>query len=127
MTPAVVAIHLATVLPAALIGTALMAMRKGSNRHRLLGKTYLILMAFTGMWTLFMPSFSPLIGGHFGPLHALSLLTIWTVPTAWRAARRGNIRGHRSAMIQLYIGGILLAGGWAVFGPGRYLNQLLFN
>lgn len=127
MTPAVVAIHLATVLPAALIGTALMAMHKGSNRHRLLGKTYLILMAFTGMWTLFMPSFFPLIGGHFGPLHALSLLTIWTVPTAWRAARRGNIRGHRSAMIQLYIGGILLAGGWAVFGSGRYLNQLLFG
>jgi uncharacterized membrane protein len=43
------------------------------------------------------------------------------------AARRGDIRGHRSAMIQLYVGGILVAGTFAVLGQGRYLNVLIAN
>ncbi|MEN9939283.1 MAG: hypothetical protein RIR61_90 [Bacteroidota bacterium] len=37
------------------------------------------------------------------------------------AARRGDIRGHRSAMVQLYVGGILVAGTFAVLGQGRLM------
>jgi uncharacterized membrane protein len=37
------------------------------------------------------------------------------------AARRGDIRGHRNAMIQMYVGGILVAGTFAVLGQGRLM------
>jgi uncharacterized membrane protein len=75
-----------------------------------------------------MPSAEPdPLFHHFGWLHLLSALTIWAVPTAWKAARTGDIRGHKSAMIQLYVGGILIAGSWAVLGQGRLLNEWIFG
>jgi uncharacterized membrane protein len=121
-------IHLAALLPAILIGTYLMLARKGSPVHKSLGKVYMVLMGFTGVWTLFMPSAEPdPLFHHFGWLHLLSGLTIWAVPTAWKAARTGDIRGHKSAMIQLYVGGILIAGSWAVLGQGRLLNDWIFG
>jgi uncharacterized membrane protein len=126
--PFAVFIHLVTVVPAAMIGAYLIVARKGSPSHRRLGKTYMLLMGFTAIWTLFLPAeFGPRLWNHFGMLHLLSLLTAWTVPTAWRAARRGDVRGHRNAMIQLYLGGILIAGTFAILGNGRYLNVLIFG
>lgn len=128
MPPLPVFIHLVTVLPAAVLGAYLMLARKGSTVHRRLGKAYMVLMGFTALWTLLLPAeFGPRLWNHFGLLHLLSVLTAWTVPTAWRAAKRGDVRGHRNAMIQLYLGGILIAGTFAVLGQGRYLNLLFFS
>jgi len=120
-------LHLATVLPAFLIGTWMMFNRKGTPIHKLLGKSYLVLMGITGVVTLFMPAVvGPRLLGHFGFIHLFSVLTLYTVPTSWAAARRGDVRKHRSSMIGLYIGGILIAGTFA-FGPGRMLNRWLFG
>ncbi len=124
----VVVVHLFTILPAASLGAWLFLAKKGSPLHRKLGKIYMVLMGFTALWTLFLPAHvGPTLFGHFGGLHALSLLTAWTVPTAWKAARNGQIRKHKSAMIQLYVGGILVAGGFALFSEGRLLHTMLFS
>lgn len=128
LPPMLVAVHLVTVVPAAVFGAYLFLNRKGGPTHRSIGRIYMILMGFTAIWTLFLPAeFGPRLFQHFGLLHLLSLLTAWTVPTAWRAAQRGDIRGHKSAMIKLYIGGVLIAGSFAVLGQGRYLNLLFFG
>jgi uncharacterized membrane protein len=63
--------------------------------------------------------------GHFGFIHMFSLLTLHGVPTAYLAARRGDIKTHKKVMIGLYVGGILIAGALA-FEPGRLLGNLLF-
>lgn len=119
--------HLAAILPALLIGTALMGMKKGTGPHRALGKIYLLLMLFTGVITLFIPAqVGPQWLGHFGYLHLLSLLTLYTVPTAWLAARRHQWRRHAAAMIGLYVGGLLVAGGFALM-PGRLLHGWLLG
>lgn len=120
-------IHLATIIPAFLIGTWMMFNRKGTPIHKLLGKSYLVLMGITGVVTLFMPAVvGPRLLGHFGFIHLFSVLALYTVPTSWAAARRGDVKAHRGSMIGLYIGGILVAGSLA-FGPGRMLNRLLFG
>lgn len=120
-------IHLATIVPAFLLGSVLLASRKGTSDHRLLGKIYLILMLITGGITLLMPAqVGPQLLGHFGFIHAFSLLTLYSAPAAYFAARHGNIRAHRGYMIGLYIGGILIAGAFA-FAPGRMLHHLLFG
>ena len=49
-------LQLATVVPAFLIGTYLLGRRKGTPRHRQLGRIYLLLMMVTGLVTLFMPA-----------------------------------------------------------------------
>lgn len=118
--------HLATIVPAFLIGTTLLFMRKGTRRHKALGRIYMPLMLVTAVITLFMPAaIGPRLLGHFGYIHGFSALALYSVPTAYLNARRGNIRGHRNAMIGLYIGGLLIAGAFA-FMPGRLLHQWLF-
>lgn len=63
--------------------------------------------------------------GHFGFIHLLSLLVIYSVPVAWLAVRRGDVRKHQLMMITLYIGGILVAGGLTLL-PGRLLHEWFF-
>lgn len=85
------------------------------------------LMLATGLITLAMPAH---VGSqflnHFGFIHTFSVLTLFSVPTAYFAARRGDLRVHRAAMIGLYVGGILIAGTLA-FLPGRMLHDWLFG
>lgn len=120
-------LHLATVLPAFVIGVFQLLGRKGSARHKLLGKLYMILMLATAFITLAMPArVGTRFLRHFGIIHAFSFLALVSVPFAYVAARRGNIRAHRFSMIWLFIGGILIAGSVA-FGPGRMLNEWLFG
>jgi uncharacterized membrane protein len=120
-------LHLATVLPAFAIGAFQLFRRKGTPSHKFLGKIYMLLMLTTGIITLAMPAeVGPRFLNHFGFIHAFSLLTLFNVPLAYVAARRGNIRAHRGAMIGLYIGGILIAGAFA-FSPGRMLHTWLFG
>jgi uncharacterized membrane protein len=120
-------LHLATIIPAFFIGTWLLLNRKGSPLHRLFGKIYMVLMAATGIITLFMPAMvGPKLLNHFGFIHLFSLLTLYSVPTAWLAARRHDVRSHRGSMIGLYVGGLIIAGAFA-FGPGRMLNRWIFG
>lgn len=121
-------LHLATVLPAFVIGTWLMLRHKGTPLHRLLGKIYMGLMLVTATVTLFMPAaVGPRFLGHFGFIHLFSVLTFYAVPRAYVAARQHNLKAHRGAMIGLYVGGLLIAGGFAVFSPGRLMHHLLFG
>src|SRR5712691_5465567 len=108
-------LHLATVSPAFVIGTFLLVRRKGTLLHKTLGRIYLSLMLTTGLTTLLMPAqVGPSLLGHFGFIHLFSLLTLYNVPTAYFAARRGDIKVHRGNMIGLYVGGILIAGSFAL-------------
>jgi uncharacterized membrane protein len=125
--PLAVKIHLATVLPAFAIGTWLIFFsRKGAPLHRTLGAVYLVLMTVTAITTLFvhqlMPH-SPFFG--LSPVHLLVPLTFFAVVSALWAARRHDVSGHRRAMIMLYAGGMLIAGGLTLL-PGRLLHAVFF-
>lgn len=119
--------HLATIVPAFFIGTFLLSRRKGTLTHKSLGRIYLLLMIATGLTTLFMPAqVGPRLLGHFGFIHAFSLLALYNAPAAFLAVRRGNVKAHRGNMIGLYVGGILIAGAFA-FSPGRMLHDWLLG
>ena len=119
--------HLATIVPAFFIGSFLLLRHKGTPLHKALGKIYMLLMIATGMITLLMQSeVGPRLFDHFGFIHLFSLLTLYTAPAAWLAARRHDVKEHRANMIGLYVGGLLIAGAFA-FAPGRLLHALLFG
>jgi uncharacterized membrane protein len=87
----------------------------------------MVLMLATGLITLTMPAeVGPRFLNHFGFIHAFSFLTLYSVPAAYFAIRRGNIKVHRANMIGLYLGGILVAGAFAL-SPGRMLHEWLFG
>jgi uncharacterized membrane protein len=120
-------VHLATIFPAFLIGTFLLFKRKGTRFHKQLGKVYMLLMLFTSSVTLLMPAeIGPTFLNHFGFIHLLSLLVFICVIAAYVAARNGNIKIHKANMLGLYIGGLLVAGGFT-FLPGRLLNGWVFG
>lgn len=119
--------HLATVVPCFFLGTFLLLSRKGTVNHKLLGKIYMLLMLVTALITLFMPAqVGPQFLGHFGWIHSFSFLTLYTVPTAYLAIKKGDTKAHRRKMLILYFGAIILAGGFTFF-PGRFLHGLFFG
>lgn len=120
-------LHLLTVVPAFVIGGLVLLTRKGTPRHRSLGRVFAALMMVTAAITLLIPSaVGPSLLGHFGFLHILSLVVLWSVPAAVFAIRRGDLPKHRFNMLGVYCGGILIAGGFA-FMPGRLLHAWLFG
>lgn len=119
-------LHLATVVPAFFIGTYLLLYRKGTRAHKLLGKVYMLIMLLTASITLLMSSaLGSVLLNHFGFIHLFSLLVLYSVPAAYIAARKNDIKAHRNNMIGVYVGGILIAGAFA-FMPGRLLHSWLF-
>ena len=121
-------IHVATVLPAFLIGTwQIFVSRKGAPVHRALGYVYLALMTVTAVDALFIHSLMPKgpFGG-FSPIHLLVPLTLFGVVGALRGAWTHNIAQHRWSMISVYVGGILIAGTLA-FLPGRVMHAVVFG
>lgn len=117
-------IHLITVLPCVVIGGVLLIIKKGTNIHKLFGW---VLMMFTALVTLFMPAqVGPTVLNHFGWIHLFSFLTIYTVPTALIAIKKGRINAHKRKMVLLYFGALIIAGGFTLM-PGRHLHQLLFE
>ncbi|MFT4855753.1 MAG: putative membrane protein [Algoriphagus sp.] len=119
--------HLLTVVPCIFLGGYLLAARKGGPIHRKLGGIYMILMILTALIALLIPAgVGPQFLNHFGYLHLLSIIVLWTVPTAFLAVKKGNIKAHQRKMAILYVSGIIIAGGFTLT-PGRYLYELFFG
>lgn len=121
-TPAL-AIHLVSVIPAIPLGAYILLARKGDARHRLLGKIFMALMLATAISAIFIRNIN---GGSFSWIHLFVLLTLWSVPRAVLAARRGDITTHRNEVVGLYLGAALLA-GFASFAPHRTMWWMAFG
>ncbi|SOE20213.1 Uncharacterized membrane protein [Spirosomataceae bacterium TFI 002] len=119
--------HLFTVVPCIFLGAYLFIAKKGGKYHRFIGGTYMTLMMITAIIALFLPALvGPQFLGHFGWIHLFCLLTLYSVPTALIAIRKGQVRRHKFKMIGLYFGAIMIAGGFTLV-PGRYLHGVFFD
>lgn len=122
--PTAIQIHVAAVVPAALLGAYLLVRPKGTPQHRLLGKIWLTLMAVTALSSFFIHQVNVFYG--FSPIHVLSIFVLFG---CWRAianARKRNIEAHKRIVRGLYLGGIVGAGAFT-FLPGRITNEVAFK
>ena len=120
-------VHLSTIGPAFIIATYMMLIKKGTAQHKFLGRIYMVLMLFTVTVTLFMSAqVGPTLFDHFGFIHLLSVLVLYSVPSAYFAIKAGDVKKHKLNMIGLYIGGMVVAGGFTLV-PGRFLGDLIFT
>lgn len=121
------AAHLATILPAFLIGTYIIIAKKGTKSHKVLGRTYMILMMTTAVITLFMEStFGFSLLGHFGPIHIFSVTVLIGCPRSYFAIKAGRVKEHAIGMITMYVGALVVAGAFTLM-PGRFLGDLIFG
>ncbi len=116
-------LHVATVIPAAILGAVLLARPKGTRMHRTLGKIWLALMVVTASSTFFIHEIR-LVGG-FSPIHLLSIYVLFASWQAIAAARRHAIAAHRGHVAGMYLGGIVVAGLFTLL-PGRLMHASLF-
>lgn len=124
--PPAVAIHLVSAVAALLLGPLALLARKGSRPHRGLGYAWVTLMALAALSSLFIQGGRlPHLGG-FSPLHLLTLLTLFGLYGGLRFAMRRDIVAHRWVMASTYVGGCLVAGGFALL-PDRALGQLVWG
>lgn len=122
--PFAVQVHVATVLPAAVLGALLLAGRKGTARHRLAGKIWLLLMLASAVSSFFVHELRMI--GSFSVIHLLSAYVIFGCFLAYRHARAGRIAAHRRQMIGLYLGGIVGAGLFTLL-PGRIMGRIFLT
>lgn len=121
-------IHLYSIIPCVPLGLHLIVFsKKGGLLHKKLGAIYMILIMFSALTSLMLKAHvGPTLVGHFGWIHLLSFLTIWTIPSSLIAIKKGNINRHKRGMKLLYWMGLILAGLFTLM-PGRYLHQILFG
>ena len=122
--PLAVQIHTALALAAAALAAAILARRKGTRAHRAMGRVWVALMAGTAAGSFVIRTIDP--AGGLSAIHILSAVTLITLVVAISAARRGNIRRHRNAMIALIFGALGLAGAFTLT-PGRIMHAAVFG
>ena len=119
--PIPILLHLAAALSALALGIVMLARRKGTASHKVLGRVWVALMLAVAISSLWIPRFL-----HFTWIHLFTLLTLPALPLALYRIRTGDVKGHAAAMKGLFIGGLVIAGIFTLV-PGRLLGNLLWH
>ncbi len=119
VSPAI-AIHVSVAFAALLLGGALLFMRKGTPRHRLLGRNWVLIMAATAISSFWIKTH-----GHYSGIHLLSVWALFALGMALASIMRGNIRMHRRWISGVYVG-LVMAGTFALL-PHRLLGGAIWR
>ena len=117
-------IHAYAALAAFALGMFQLAAPKGTLRHRITGWIWAGLMA-----TIVVTSFGiheMRTWGAWSPIHLLSVFTTVMLPIGILHARRHRVNRHRSTMIWLFAGALIIAGIFTL-SPGRIMHDVVFG
>ena len=122
--PLLVQIHAWAAIAALLLGLVQFAGPKGTRAHRVMGWSWLGLMAAVAASSFWITGVAG--PGSWSWIHGLSAGTLVLLPLAWMAARRGRIGAHRNAMAALVLGGLVVTGAFTLL-PGRIMGAVVFG
>jgi len=117
-------LHAILAMIAVLLGIAQMAAPKGTMLHKITGRLWVGAMAIVAISSFFIYELRML--GPLSPIHILSVLTLYSLFVAVRAARQGNIAQHRMIMRYLFWLGLVIT-GWFTLLPGRTMYAVFFG
>lgn len=117
-------LHVATAVLAFLLGGVVLFRTKGDRAHRMAGKVWVVLMLAVALTSFFIHTIR--LVGPWSPIHLLSIITLWSLYSGVRAVRRKRISEHRRTMQSLYLGALVIAGGFS-FLPGRIMHEVFFG
>jgi len=122
--PPAIQIHAFAAIAAFTVGLVQLTAAKGTIPHRLIGWSWVILMLTVAVSSFFIHELR--FWGPWSPIHLLSILVLATLPLAVLHARRHDIARHRMAMLMLFTGALVIAGGFT-FLPGRIMHAVVFS
>jgi len=118
----VVLVHLIAALIALGVGGTVFLRRKGTVTHVWFGRSWAVLMMVVALSSFAITG----ADGKYSWIHGLSAYVTIAVPFAVYSAVRGRITAHRRLMFGLYIGGLVVAGLFALH-PGRLLGHAVWS
>ena|SRR5437667_7755179 len=122
--PSVVQIHAFAAITAFAVGLIQFTAPKGTIPHRLIGWSWVMLMLTVVLSSFFIHIIR--FWGPWSPIHLLSIFTLVTLPLAVWRAHRHDVRRHRNAMTNLFMGALVIAGVFT-FLPGRIMHAVAFG
>ena len=117
-------IHAFAAMAAFALGVVQLTAPKGTLPHRTIGWIWVGLMASVSITAFFIHELR--LWGIWSPIHLLAIFTLIMLPLAVLHARRHNVTGHRSAMIGIFTGALVVAGIFTFF-PGRIMYRVVFG
>lgn len=117
-------IHAFAAMTAFALGLVQFIGPKGTVPHRLLGWTWVGLMAIVGVSAFFIHEIR--VRGPWSPIHLLAIYTLVGLVVAVRHARRHSVRAHKLNMIGIFVGGLVVAGAFT-FLPGRIMHAVMWG
>ncbi|MEM8770199.1 MAG: hypothetical protein AAGD92_00995 [Pseudomonadota bacterium] len=127
----VIQAHAYSAMAAFLLGLFQFAAPKGTLPHKTIGFVWIVLMSAITVSSIFIvPSIAPGTPflQWFGPIHVFTLITGYGVVQGTYFLLRGGkgLKRHKGPFLGIYIGGIIIAGGFA-FLPGRIMHEVVFG
>ena len=122
VAPLVVQLHVLCALSALVLTPLILARRKGDRLHKIAGRFWVLAMGLTALSAFWITDIR--VVGPFSPIHALSLLTLFSLVSAIYYARKGRIEAHKQSMTGAMFG--LVGAGVFTVLPGRLMSDLLF-
>lgn len=119
----VIQMHAISALIAALLGPFILYGRKGTKRHKLLGRIWALAMGAAIASSAFIWQIRLI--GPFSPVHLLSLLGAWGLVSGVTHAVKGRVAAHEASMKSLYFWALGAAGVFT-FLPGRVMSLVVF-
>jgi uncharacterized membrane protein len=117
-------IHAFAAIAAFALGIVQLAAPKGTLPHRTLGWVWVGLMTIVAVSAFWIHEIR--LWGIWSPIHILSIVTLIGLPYAVWSAPRLNVIGHKSAMISLFAGALVIAGAFT-FLPDRIMYEVVFG
>jgi uncharacterized membrane protein len=115
-------VHAFSAMAAFALGVVQFAAPKGTLAHRTMGWAWVALMVVVSVSAFFIHQIK--LWGTWSPIHLLAGFTLVGLGVAVHAARHHVIARHQRAMMALFFGALVIAGG-STFMPGRIMNAVI--
>jgi uncharacterized membrane protein len=117
-------VHAFAAMTAFVLGLVQFAAPKGTLPHRMIGWTWVLLMASVAVSSFWIHQIK--LVGPWSPIHLLSIFTLTMLPLAVWQAHRHRVVDHRRAMISIFTGALGVAGLFTLL-PGRIMHAVVFG
>ena len=114
-------IHAFAAFAAFVLGIVQLASPKGTLPHRTAGWVWVGLMVLVSASAFFIHEIR--LWGPWSPIHLLAIFTLIMLPIGVLHARRHSVESHRRAMLAIFFGALVIAGGFT-FLPGRIMHAI---
>jgi uncharacterized membrane protein len=120
----IIQIHAVCAFVALVLGAVQLFRKKGDPVHRMLGASWVTLMAIVALSSFFIWTIR--LWWLFSPIHLISIFTLAMLWVGVRRAQRGDIERHSKTMQYTYFMALVVT-GLLTFVPGRIMYFVAFG